>query len=53
MFEDDYFMEEEFFYLYYLSLTCNGCGKIAYEEDLPYINGMYDYTCDECGGTYE
>ena len=30
-------------------ITCENCGCVYNESDLPYINGMYDYTCPECG----
>ena len=30
-------------------ITCENCGEIYIESELPYINGMYDYTCPNCG----
>lgn len=54
-FDEDYFMQEEFLYLYYTTLCCNTCGTCVEEYDLPYISGMYDYSCikEDCGGEYE
>ncbi len=57
MFDDmsDWEAQEEFLFLYYFTLTCNTCGTCVDESELPYINGMYDYSCldERCGGRYE
>lgn len=50
LFDGEWGMEEEAF-LFSTMLTCDQCGNMVWEEELPYINGMYDYTCD-CGGIY-
>jgi len=50
LFDGEWGMEEEAF-LFCTMLTCDQCGNMVWEEELPYINGMYDYTCD-CGGIY-
>jgi len=31
-------------------VTCVACGLYFFEDDLGYICGMYDYTCEHCGG---
>lgn len=51
----DWEAQEEFLYLYYFTLSCNTCGQCVDESDLPYVNGMYDYSClkENCGGYYE
>ena len=30
-------------------IECVNCGELYRESELPYINGMYDYTCPTCG----
>ncbi len=34
-------------------VVCKACGLYFNEADLPYICGMYDYTCEYCGGELE
>ena len=51
----DWEAQEELLYLYYFSISCNTCGQCVDESDLPYVNGMFDYSClnENCGGYYE
>lgn len=50
LFDGEWGWEEELF-LQVMMVTCDNCGESVWETDLPYINGMYDYSCD-CGGVY-
>ena len=41
LFDGEWGMEEDL-YLFCNMLTCDQCGAVVYEDELPYINGMYD-----------
>lgn len=50
LFDGEWGWEEELFILATM-LTCDNCGNVIWEDDLPYIGGIHDYSC-ECGGIY-